>query len=108
VSPSWPLLIFLCIGLNDTNLRLIILQLFSLSTYEVKLRQLGLRKKVSRDDWLPIWQHCQQIKQQGGEPVIFLNGTPLKWEKAWKEIRRNGAHKTAPRKSRLFVKLFSA
>ncbi|KAJ1323440.1 ankyrin repeat domain-containing protein 50 [Microdochium nivale] len=68
----------------------------SLSAYEIKLRELGLRKKVRRNEWLPIWQHCQHIKAQGSEPAVYLNGTLLRWDKVWKEIRRNKAQRGPP------------
>lgn len=64
-----------------------------LSTYEVKLRDLSLRKKIRRNEWLPIWQHCQHIQNQGEIADVILNGTALKWAKVWKEIRQHGLHK---------------
>lgn len=61
-----------------------------LSTYETKLRNvLGLRKKLKKADWTAIHQHYQD---RGGKKTgIYLNGSKIPWEKAWKEIRRSGA-----------------
>ncbi|KAI0024473.1 hypothetical protein F4780DRAFT_603473 [Xylariomycetidae sp. FL0641] len=62
------------------------------STYETKIRdQLQIRKKLKKDDWPAIWQHRQS---RGEKPTaIYLHGVKIPWEKAWKEIRRSGAHK---------------
>ncbi|KAI0863378.1 hypothetical protein F4860DRAFT_522071 [Xylaria cubensis] len=67
---------------------------FPLSTYETKLRdKLGLRKKLKKGDWTAVYQH---IRNRGGkETGIYLNGTRIPWEKAWKEIRRSGARVTS-------------
>ncbi|XXG98306.1 hypothetical protein Hte_004629 [Hypoxylon texense] len=61
-----------------------------LQTYETKLRDvLGLRKKLKKADWTAIYQHYQN---RGGKSTgIYLNGSRIPWEKAWKEIRRSGA-----------------
>ncbi|KAI1387243.1 ankyrin [Hypoxylon trugodes] len=61
----------------------------SLSTYETKLRELGLRKKLKRDDWAAVYQ--SHLDRKGKESAVYLNGTNIPWKKAWKEIRRSGA-----------------
>ncbi|KAI1752977.1 hypothetical protein F4782DRAFT_108458 [Xylaria castorea] len=60
-----------------------------LSTYESKLRDLGLRKKMKRKDWHPIYRHYMNSGQR--HTAIYFNGTRIPWDKAWKEIRRSGA-----------------
>ncbi|KAI0106198.1 hypothetical protein GGR51DRAFT_560002 [Nemania sp. FL0031] len=60
-----------------------------LSTYESKLRDLGLRKKMKKKDWYPIYQHY--VNSGYTHSALFFNGTRIPWEKAWKEIRRSGA-----------------
>ncbi|KAI0161077.1 hypothetical protein GGR52DRAFT_576484 [Hypoxylon sp. FL1284] len=66
-----------------------------LSTYERKLRDvLRLRKKLKKADWAVIYQHCQDHLDK--KPEIYLHGTRIPWEKAWKEMRRSGARE-APR-----------
>ncbi|KAI3334581.1 hypothetical protein F4824DRAFT_511609 [Ustulina deusta] len=61
----------------------------SLSTYESKLRDLGLRKKMKRKDWRPVYQHY--LSSSGRHTAIFFNGARIPWDRAWKEIRRSGA-----------------
>ncbi|KAJ2986464.1 hypothetical protein NUW58_g5016 [Xylaria curta] len=63
-----------------------------LSTYESKLRDLGLRKKMKRTDWHPVYQHY--VNSGNRHTVIYFNGTRIPWEKAWKEIRRSGARES--------------
>lgn len=71
----------------------------SLSTYETKLRDvLGLRKKLKKADWTAIHQHYQD--RQGKDTGIYLNGSRIPWEKAWKEIRRYGAQSMSKGKCR--------
>ncbi|TRX91521.1 hypothetical protein FHL15_007526 [Xylaria flabelliformis] len=60
-----------------------------LSTYESKLRDLGLRKKMKRKDWRPVYQHY--INSGSRHTALFFNGTQIPWDKAWREIRRSGA-----------------
>ncbi|KAJ1324359.1 ankyrin repeat domain-containing protein [Microdochium nivale] len=62
-----------------------------LAQYEVKLKKdLGLRKKLSAHDWPAVWDHYREIKEKSGARVaIYLNGTEIPFEKAWKEIKRN-------------------
>ncbi|KAH8156665.1 hypothetical protein CIB48_g11581 [Xylaria polymorpha] len=60
-----------------------------LSTYESKLRDLGLRKKMKKKDWHPIYQHY--VNSGHRHTTIYFNGTRIPWDKAWKEIRRSGA-----------------
>ncbi|KAI1736049.1 hypothetical protein F4680DRAFT_271001 [Xylaria scruposa] len=60
-----------------------------LSTYESKLRDLGLRKKMKSKDWRPVYQHY--INSGSRHTAIYFNGTRVPWDKAWKEIRRSGA-----------------
>ncbi|KAF2967840.1 hypothetical protein GQX73_g5727 [Xylaria multiplex] len=66
-----------------------------LSTYESKLRDLGLRKKMKRKDWYPIYQ--EYINSGHRHTAMFFNGEQISWDKAWKEIRRSGARE-APRR----------
>ncbi|KAI0486687.1 hypothetical protein F4859DRAFT_510474 [Xylaria cf. heliscus] len=60
-----------------------------LSTYESKLRDLSLRKKMKKKDWYPIYQHY--VNSGHKHTAIYFNGTRIPWDKAWKEIRRSGA-----------------
>ncbi|KAI1775132.1 ankyrin [Hypoxylon cercidicola] len=61
-----------------------------LTIYETRLRDvLGLRKKLKKADWTAIHQHYQS--REGKDTGIYLNGSRIPWEKAWKEIRRSGA-----------------
>ncbi|KAH8164414.1 hypothetical protein CIB48_g3845 [Xylaria polymorpha] len=63
-----------------------------LSTYEYKLRELGLRKKMKKADWYPVYQHY--VNSGNRHTVIYFNGTRIPWDKAWKEIRRSGARES--------------
>ncbi|KAI0533168.1 hypothetical protein GGR58DRAFT_506614 [Xylaria digitata] len=60
-----------------------------LSTYESKLRDLGLRKKMKRKDWHPVYQ--DYVNSGHRHTAMFFNGVRIPWDKAWKEIRRSGA-----------------
>ncbi|KAJ8125861.1 hypothetical protein O1611_g7777 [Lasiodiplodia mahajangana] len=60
-----------------------------LSTYEVKLRDLGLRKKMKKKDWHTVHQHY--VQSGGRHTAISLNGVRIPWKRAWKEIRRSGS-----------------
>ncbi|KAI0547034.1 hypothetical protein F4679DRAFT_555594 [Xylaria curta] len=60
-----------------------------LSTYESKLRDLGLRKKMKRKDWHPVYRHY--INSGNRHTAVDFNGTRIPWDKVWKEIRRSGA-----------------
>lgn len=64
---------------------------YRLSTWETKLRDLGLRKKLKRNDWPVIYQHMQMRKAIGKESDLFINGTKKERRSAWKEIRRTKA-----------------
>ncbi|KAI0859641.1 hypothetical protein F4860DRAFT_481716 [Xylaria cubensis] len=59
-----------------------------LSTYESKLRDLGLRKKMKSKDWRPVYRHY--INSGSRHTALYFNGTRIPWDKAWKEIRRSG------------------
>ncbi|KAI1333039.1 hypothetical protein F5Y16DRAFT_354651 [Xylariaceae sp. FL0255] len=60
-----------------------------LSTYESKLRELGIRKKLKRRDWHAIYDQCQI---RGSAPSgVYLDGVRISSTRAWKEIRRPGA-----------------
>ncbi|KAI0414646.1 hypothetical protein F5X98DRAFT_389674 [Xylaria grammica] len=63
-----------------------------LSTYESKLRDLGLRKKMKRKDWYPVYQHY--VNSGNRHTAMYFNGTRIPWDKAWKEIRRSGARES--------------
>ncbi|TGJ83804.1 hypothetical protein E0Z10_g4956 [Xylaria hypoxylon] len=63
-----------------------------LSTYESKLRDLGLRKKMKRNDWHPVYQHY--VNSGDRHTAIFFNGERIPWDRAWKEIRRSGARES--------------
>ncbi|KXJ85563.1 hypothetical protein Micbo1qcDRAFT_221973 [Microdochium bolleyi] len=68
-----------------------------LATFEARIRNVaGLKKNLRQEDWLPIWQHCRQLKDAQYSPEVFLNGSLMPWKKVWKEVRRYAAHK-APR-----------
>ncbi|KAI0387935.1 hypothetical protein F5Y04DRAFT_286844 [Hypomontagnella monticulosa] len=61
-----------------------------LSNYETRLRdELGLRKKLKKQNWHAVYQHY--LSSGGKHTGVYLNGTKIPWEKAWKEIRRSGA-----------------
>ncbi|KAI8948808.1 hypothetical protein F4801DRAFT_604011 [Xylaria longipes] len=60
-----------------------------LSTYESKLRDFGLRKKMKRKDWYPVYQHYMNSGRK--HTAIYFNSERVLWDKAWKEIRRSGA-----------------
>ncbi|KAI1743817.1 hypothetical protein F4680DRAFT_470356 [Xylaria scruposa] len=60
-----------------------------LSTYESKLRSLGLRKKMKKKDWYPVYQ--DYVNSGRRHTAIYFNGARIPWDKAWKEIRRSGA-----------------
>ncbi|KAI2627759.1 hypothetical protein GGR54DRAFT_590352 [Hypoxylon sp. NC1633] len=65
-----------------------------LSTYETKLRdKLGLRKKLKKSDWSAVYQ--SYLKRNGKDTAVYLNGSKIPWNKAWKEIRRSGARSTS-------------
>ncbi|KAI1354774.1 hypothetical protein F5Y01DRAFT_329456 [Xylaria sp. FL0043] len=61
----------------------------SLSTYESKLRQMNLRKKMKKADWHAVYQKLQS--RGGKESAVYLCGTKIPSTSAWKEIRRSGA-----------------
>ncbi|KAI0867501.1 hypothetical protein GGS24DRAFT_485425 [Hypoxylon argillaceum] len=61
-----------------------------LPIYESKLRDiLGLRKKMKSEDWRSIYQHY--VNSGTRHTALYLNGTRIQWNKAWKEIRRSHA-----------------
>ncbi|KAI1159728.1 hypothetical protein F5B18DRAFT_635441 [Nemania serpens] len=60
-----------------------------LSTYESKLRDLGLRKKMKKTDWHPVYQHY--VNSGNKHTAMLFNGIRIPWDRAWKEIRRSGA-----------------
>lgn len=74
-----------------------------LPQYEVRLKnELGLRKKLGRNDWSAVWDNYRALKERLGVPVaVYLNCTEIPWSKVWKEIRRNCNWKAAARKSPL-------
>ncbi|OAL23187.1 hypothetical protein AYO20_11055 [Fonsecaea nubica] len=57
-----------------------------LSTYETKLRDLGLRKRLKTDNWPIVAQHY--LNRSGKDTGVYLNGTRI--PSAWREIRRSG------------------
>ncbi|KAI1427604.1 hypothetical protein F5Y12DRAFT_791875 [Xylaria sp. FL1777] len=63
-----------------------------LSTYESKLRDLGLRKKMKGKDWRPVYKHYMNSGRR--HTAVFFNGTRIPWDRAWKEIRRSGARES--------------
>ncbi|KAI1111801.1 hypothetical protein F5Y14DRAFT_301096 [Nemania sp. NC0429] len=63
-----------------------------LSTYESKLRDLRLRKKMRKQDWHPVYRHY--INSGNRHTALFLNETRIPWDRAWKEIRRSGARES--------------
>ncbi|KAJ1323119.1 ankyrin repeat domain-containing protein 50 [Microdochium nivale] len=68
-----------------------------LPQYEVRLKnELGLRKKLGRNDWSAVWDNYRALKERLGVPVaVYLNCTEIPWSKVWKEIRRNCNWKAA-------------
>lgn len=68
-----------------------------LSAWEAKLRDvLQLRKKLKNQDWAQIWLYALSRSYKKKEFDVYLNGTLIPWDKAWKEIRRSNAHKLRP------------
>ncbi|GAW17763.1 hypothetical protein ANO14919_072300 [Xylariales sp. No.14919] len=63
-----------------------------LSTYESKLRDLGLRKNMKSKNWGPVYQ--RYVNSGYRHTAIFFKGTRIPWDKAWKEIRRSGARES--------------
>ncbi|CAG9981140.1 unnamed protein product [Clonostachys byssicola] len=65
---------------------------FKLCTWETKLRdKLGLRKKLRKTDWPIVWRHCIQRGHRGKTSAVYLQGVPVPSQRAWAEIRRQGA-----------------
>ncbi|KAI0554311.1 hypothetical protein F4679DRAFT_597388 [Xylaria curta] len=60
-----------------------------LSTYESKLRQMRVRKKMKKTDWHAVYQELQRRGER--QSAVYLCGTKIPSTKAWKEIRRSGA-----------------
>ncbi|KAI3333519.1 hypothetical protein F4824DRAFT_490887 [Ustulina deusta] len=60
-----------------------------LSTYESKLRQMRLRKKLKKTDWHAVYQELQRRGERNS--AVYLCGTKIPSVNAWKEIRRSGA-----------------
>ncbi|KAI0859171.1 hypothetical protein F4860DRAFT_484118 [Xylaria cubensis] len=60
-----------------------------LSTYESKLRQMRVRKKMKKTDWHAVYQELQRRGDR--QSAVYLCGTKIPSTKAWKEIRRSGA-----------------
>lgn len=66
--------------------------LSSLSQYETQLRDtLGLRKKLKAEQWPKVYNYARSQGYQSFD--LYLSGNMTPWVKAWKEIRRSGAHK---------------
>lgn len=69
---------------------ILITKSYRLSIYEVRLRDLlQIRKRMKKEDWLPVWTHCRHVKERGGTPNVYFQGRLVPWIKVWKEIRRN-------------------
>lgn len=68
----------------------------SLSTYEENLRDLGMRKKLKAGDWKRIYYFARSQGLEDAKYEILLNGSPIEWTKAWKEMRRSGATRSTP------------
>ncbi|KAI7781017.1 hypothetical protein LA080_015360 [Diaporthe eres] len=66
-----------------------------LSIWEVKLRRLGMQKKLKARDWSLVYQHVRPRLQSVGKKKlrvptsILINDTKKPWDDVWKEIRRN-------------------
>ncbi|KAI0455274.1 hypothetical protein F5B21DRAFT_472580 [Xylaria acuta] len=60
-----------------------------LSTYESKLRQMRVRKKMKKTDWHAVYQELQRRGER--KSAVYLCGTKIPSTNAWKEIRRSGA-----------------
>lgn len=72
----------------------------SLSTYESKLRELGIRKKLKRADWTAVYE---QLQSRGTRPsAVYLDGVRIPSTSARKEIRRSGAKVTKSSMTSLF------
>ncbi|KAI1322843.1 hypothetical protein F5Y16DRAFT_415439 [Xylariaceae sp. FL0255] len=59
-----------------------------LSTYEYRLRQLGIRKNLKKKDWQAIYQIYQGRK--GQKSAVYVDGVLVPSTKAWKEMQRSG------------------
>jgi hypothetical protein len=65
-----------------------------ISTYETKLRDvLKLRKKLKQRDWYLIHHYALSRGLGRREYDVLLNGTQMRPDQVWKEIRRYGYHK---------------
>lgn len=65
-----------------------------LSTYETRLRDvLRLRKKLKQCDWYLIHHYALSRGYGRREYDVLLNGTQIRPDRVWKEIRRYGYHK---------------
>ncbi|KAJ3571687.1 hypothetical protein NPX13_g5292 [Xylaria arbuscula] len=60
-----------------------------LSTYESKLRLIGLRKKLKKTDWHAVYVEIQRRRDKAS--AVYLCGTKISSATAWKEIRRSRA-----------------
>ncbi|KAI1358419.1 hypothetical protein F5Y08DRAFT_345737 [Xylaria arbuscula] len=60
-----------------------------LSTYESKLRLIGLRKKLKKSDWHAVYAEIQRRRDKAS--AVYLCGTKISSTTAWKEIRRSRA-----------------
>lgn len=74
------------------------------STWESKLRvDLRIRKKIKASDWPLVYRHLAPRLENPGKKrlkrptTIRLDGVEIPFDKAWKEIRRSGAHNLSPR-----------
>ena len=57
------------------------------STYERKVKQYSMPKKLKGADWVRIGRRHDQ--RGGRDSAVYLNGALKPWEDVWKEIRRN-------------------
>ncbi|KAI9655134.1 MAG: hypothetical protein M1821_005617 [Bathelium mastoideum] len=58
-----------------------------LSTYETKMRELGLKKKLKAQDWVAIHRHL--VNRVGRNSEVLLNGFSIPPRRLKKEIARN-------------------
>ncbi|KAH8756598.1 ankyrin repeat-containing domain protein [Diaporthe sp. PMI_573] len=78
-----------------------------LCVWEVKLRQLGMRKHLRAKDWSLVYQHVRpRLQHEGGKKLrkptaVLINGTKKPWEDVWKEFRRNRALSQGPHRGLL-------
>ncbi|KAK2603113.1 hypothetical protein N8I77_009593 [Diaporthe amygdali] len=73
-----------------------------LSIWEVKLRELGMKRNLKSSEWPLVYKHVRprlqhERKKELRKPTtILINGTEKPWDKVWREFRRNRAFNLGP------------